>query len=222
MYALNPESAKAADNAIGTRITDTGKYVGKFTRAENIKSSKGTLGIEFSFVTDSGQSADFLQIWTKGPDGKKLFGFNQLMAIMTCMKVKNLTPSMATVEKWDRDAGRTTQQKAEVFQELMGKPIGLLLQKEHYTNNNGQPKERMLIQVAFEASTGFVASEILDKAIKPEKMEKALASLKDRYAKGYNAGSSHGGDYGHNRFDSQPTGPAPNGFDDGFDSDIPF
>lgn len=220
MYALNPESAKAADNSIGTRITESGKYIGKFTRAENIKSSKGTLGIEFSFVTDSGQSADFLQIWTKGADGKELFGFNQLMAIMTCMKVRSLTPSKATVEKWNSEVGRSTQQQVEVFQELMNKPIGLLLQKEHYNNTSGLPKERMLIQMAFEASTGFVASEILDKAIKPEKMDKALASLKDRYAKGYSAGPAQNHDYGHNRFDSQSSGPAPNGFE--FDSDIPF
>lgn len=178
-YALNADHAKQGDSN-GGRITETGQYIGKFTRAEAVTSKKGTEGVEFSFESDDGQSADYLTLWTYNTDGKELFGLKFLNAIMTCMKVKAMTPKKATVEKWDASVSQRAPVEATVFPELMDKPIGLLLQREQYLKNDGGIGEKMGIAGMFESTTLFTASEILDKAKTPEKLAKKALSLKDK------------------------------------------
>lgn len=178
-YSIDANAARAADQ-INSRINETGKYTGVFTRAEEIKSKKGTVGVEFSFKADGGQTADYLTAWTKNTDGKELYGFKQLMAIMACCKVRNITATPGQVEKYDRDVGAVAKMDATVFPELTGKRIGLLLQVEEYAKTDGSIGEKMAIAGAFEADTEFTASEIMDKAKTPEKLAHMVAALKDR------------------------------------------
>ena len=56
MYALDPTAAKKADQT-GSRINEIGKYVGKFTQAEDIVARTGTKGIAMRFEAN-GQSAN--------------------------------------------------------------------------------------------------------------------------------------------------------------------
>lgn len=178
-YNLNPEHAKQADNQ-ANRITETGKYVGTFTRAESIKSTKGTDGIEFAFKANDGRSADFLQLWTYNTDGKELYGLKMVNALMTCLKARSLTPTNAMVEKWDRDAGATGKLQATVYPELMSKPIGLLLQREEYEKQNGDIGHKFNIYGCFDSQTEMVASEILEKAAKAEKLPRIVQTLRDK------------------------------------------
>lgn len=178
-YNLNPEQAKGAE--IGAnRITESGQYVGRFTRAEAITSHKGTEGIEFAFESENGQSADYLTLWTFNTEGKELFGLKMLNAMMTCMRVKTMNPQQATIEKWNRDAGAKQRVQATLYPDLMGKPIGVLLQKESYAKSDGGIGYKFNIYGCFEPSTGMVASEILEKAIKGEKLAKIAGTLKDK------------------------------------------
>lgn len=217
MYTLDANAAKQADN-INSRITENGKYIGIFTRAEHRVSKEGTQGIEFTFQAENGQSADFLQIWTLKNNGERISGFQMLMAIMTCLQLRQLdAPIKQIVEKWVD--GKKDKHSAEVFPALMNKRIGLILQKEHYNKTNGSPADRMLIYMPFNEK-GFTASEILEKANKPEKMDRALVTLKDRYAKGYVAHRGEDTMPGANKFGAPPE--MPPGYMDGFDQDIPF
>lgn len=209
MYKLDADSAKKADQ-IMNRIDETGKYVGQFTRAENVESRKGTKGVEFSFKSDDGQNADYLTVWTVNSDGKQLRGYEVLMAIMTCLKIKNIKPVHQVIEKYDADARQRVEMNVEVFPELMGKPIGLLLQREEYAANDGTIKAKMNIFGAFEPATGFTASEILTQAKVPATLEKMLAALKDKKIK-RPSGQSLPNEYS----------PSSNGMDD-LDDDIPF
>lgn len=64
------------------------------------------------------------------------------------------------------------------YPSLMGKRIGLLLQKELATNNNtGADTERLNIFGVFEADSGLTASEILDKKTEPQQLEKIVTAL---------------------------------------------
>jgi hypothetical protein len=208
MYALNTQAAKEADQKGGS-INETGKYAGTFTRAENVKSKGGTLGVEFSFRSDDGKSADYLTLWTKNAEGKELYGFKTLMAIMTCLKVKNIAPVMRSIEKYSHDAQAKQTVQAEVFPDLMNKPIGLLIQMEEYENKDKTAtKWKPSIYAPFQKDGSFTASEILNKAVKAETMEKMLAALHDRPLRGKAAQAA-------------PVTPAPSSFDD-FDDDIPF
>jgi hypothetical protein len=163
-------------------------------------------------MADTGQSTRF-DIWTQKANNEQLMGFKTLMAIMTCLKVRELKESTAQVERYDYDAKEKYTEDAEVFSDLMGKPIGLLLRNTEYEKmrdgqKTGENGWRLELYAPFEAATEFTAGEIIDKKKEPEQLAKILATLADRPLK---AGSTPARQ-------SAPSsgGAAP------FDDDIPF
>jgi hypothetical protein len=177
-YALDPKSARQADNR-SRFINEIGAYVGKFVRAEAIEATTGTKGVGLTFVTDSDQRAD-LTLYTLKSDGTELMGYQTLMAIMTCMSVKELKESQGEVTKWDRDVGAEVTETATLFKELMNKPIGLMLVTREYEKRDGSLGQSMEIAYTFQAGTQFMAAEILDRANKPEKFDLVFKTLKHR------------------------------------------
>ena len=177
-YQLDTKAAKQADQLFA-RIEEKGKYLGVITRAEAIQSKKGTKGVGISFKADSGATADYLDFWTINADGKQLQGYNLLMAIMTCLRVKGLKASTGEIEKYDRDLQARTKVKAELFNELMGKPIGFLIHMEEYAKTDGSTAWKPAITAPFDHA-GFTASEILVQAQKPETLDKMVFALRDR------------------------------------------
>jgi hypothetical protein len=190
-YTLNPEAAKAADTMNG-RIEETGKYIGIFTRAEESESTKGTKGIEMSYKSNDGLTADYLSLWTVNADGKEIYGYKVLMAVMTCMKTKTLTNTVGKVEKYDQDQQKRVVVDAKIYPELMDKPIGLLLQREEYLKKDGRTiGSKMNIVGAFDPETEMTASEILDRKTKPELLERMVAGLKDKIVSAPKASNSN-------------------------------
>lgn len=181
-YTLNTECAKAADT-IFAKIEVTGKYLGTLTRAEPVTSKKGAKGVDMSFKSNEGATADYLTIWTHGAEGKQLQGFNTLMALMTCLRVKTLTAENGEIEKYDKEQAKRVKVTVPLFKELMGKPVGLLIQMEEYPKNAGGTGWKANIHGAFDKD-GFTASEILSKATKAEVLDKMVAALKDKPMKG--------------------------------------
>jgi len=178
-YTYDKDAAIAADNS-GNRITEKGKYIGTFTRAEHIVSKTGTEGIDFDFVTRDGVRARFA-LYTRKSDGTTTYGYKQLMALLTCLKQNGLAdPQHIRARMWDVDAGKEIEKTVPQFAELLNKPIGLLIQMEEYTNSQGESKWRAGFAHAFEASTELMAAEILEKKIVPEQLPKVLLALKDR------------------------------------------
>lgn len=181
-YALDTNAAKAAD-AINARVEKSGKYLGVFTRAEPVTSKKGTKGVDFSFKADTGESADYLTVWTHNGEGKQLQGFNILMAIMTCLQVRNIAEEVGTVEKYDQEQKKRIKVDVPLFKELMNKPIGLLLQMEEYAKTAGGTAWKPAFFGVFNKDE-FTASEILNKAKTPETLAKMVLALHDRPLKG--------------------------------------
>ena len=177
-YSLDMNAARAADN-IHRSIDKSGKYLGRFTRAESVVSTKGTRGIDFSFKADDGATANYLTIWTINSEGKRLYSYNLLMAIMTVLRVKNISESVAEVEKYDREMGKVVKQSVTVFRELMDKPLGLLIYMEEYPKNNGETAWKPQIFVPFDVNE-FTASEILAQAKTPEKLPRLIQALRDK------------------------------------------
>jgi len=95
---LNAEKAKAACG--GGYIQRTGKYTGKFTQAVCFEAPSGAKGIEFTFISDTGEQADF-SIFTCGKDGQEIYGLNQVHAIMACMRLRSATVAMQKASIWD-------------------------------------------------------------------------------------------------------------------------
>lgn len=184
MYELDTKAAKEADK-LGGFLKDSGKYIGKFTRAEKlISKTKGTHGVGFTFMSDNGQSTRF-DIWTKNAQGETLMGYNTLMAIMTCVKARALTVKQDYVERYDYEAKERYEEKADVFPELMDRDIGLLLRSTEYEKmkdgqKTGETGWRLELYGVFDAATELTASEMIEKKKAPEQLAKMFASLSDK------------------------------------------
>ena len=211
MYQLDPQAARHADTA-GATIKELGKYVGEFTQAQDITTKKGGRGVAFIFKSNSGQKAN-LAIYTTGANGERYQGFDALMAIMTCMGLRNINPKPGTVTRYDYDTKKEVQEDGTVFPELH-KPIGVLLETEDYQKQDGSVGTRMVLKNVFQASTELTASEILDKKTQPAALGKMVEGLRHRPMKGAAAQrpASH---------PAPQAGGAPSAFDD-MDDDIPF
>lgn len=177
-YDYDPEAAGKADD-VASRIDTSNAYIGQFKVVHAITSTKGTEGIHFEFNSPGGGSASF-DVYTRKEDGTPTFGNNQIQAMQAILGLRGLRSVPGKFEAWDNDAGKRVETEGEVFPELCGKDIGLVLQKEKYTKNNGQEAFRMNLYGVFHPVTRFTASELKEKKAQPEKLEKMLRSLKDK------------------------------------------
>lgn len=177
-YTLDAKAAAQADSLF-SKIEEKGRYLGTLTRAEQVVSKKGSKGVDLSFKTETGATADYLSIWTHNGEGKQLQGFNTLMAIMTCLRVKNLKAELGEVEKYDADLKQKVKQQVLLFKDLMNKPLGLLLHMEEYEKTAGGTAWKPAISAPFDKD-GFTASEILSKAQSATTLEKMEQGLRDR------------------------------------------
>lgn len=215
MYNLNPELAKKAD-VIGAYISETGKYLGTFIRAEKlISQSKGTDGIGFTFKDEASRECRF-DVWTQKQNGEALSGLNQINALMACLQLRGLKDTPQTVKKWENGAEIITQ--APCFADLMGKRIGLLLRSEEYekmrdSHLTGERGWRMGLFAIFQAETELMASEIMTRKTKPEQLAKVVEQLADKPLKKHAKSASHS-TQGYQGGTGMP--------DDDFGSDIPF
>lgn len=209
-YQLDASAAKQADQLF-SKIEEKGRYLGLITRAEQVVSKKGSKGVDLSFKTETGATADYLSIWTHNGEGKQLQGFNTLMAIMTCLRVKNLKAELGEVEKYDQDAKQRVKCKVLLFKELMNKPVGLLIHMEEYDKTAGGTAWKPAISAPFDKD-GFTASEILSQAKVASTLEKMEQGLRDRPLKSSTPSPA---------MDHQSNQPIKASFDD-LGDDIPF
>ena len=179
MYQLNADQARAADQRSSV-ITETGKYIGTFPRAEKITAQSGTEGIDFSFKSNDGRTCRFA-LYTRKKDGSVIkIGMSFVMAMLTCLQVRQIDAKPAKVLKWDMDQGKDVEDTVPCFVDLMNKPVGLLLEAEEYEKNNGGTGKRMVLAGVFQANTELTSSEILDRKTAPAQLEKMVATLRDR------------------------------------------
>jgi len=177
-YQLDESAAKQADG--GDFITRTGKYIGTFTKAEHVISDKGTVGVAFDFKTEQEEQASFT-LYTFRDDGSRIFGFNQLQAIMGCLRLTQLSePKHKVANVWDKTENKRMDKPVLQFLELLDKPIGLLIQMEEYPTQSGEYKWRPTLSHAFCAKTELMASELLENKTQPERLEKCVQKLADK------------------------------------------
>lgn len=174
---LNANEARKADN-FSTVIRESGKYIGTITRAQKLLSKNSVQGVGLSIKTDDGASASYLDLYTVKPDGTTIFGHNIVQSILCCTRVKNAEEGPITFEVWDRDERKMVQTTEPGYPALMGKKIGLVLQRELATHSvTGDDTDRLQIVGVFEAATGLTSSEILDGKTKPERIERVVRMI---------------------------------------------
>lgn len=213
MYILDKQAAMNADST-GKWLNETGKYIGKILCAEDIKAQTGTRGMVISLQANDGRETR-QYVYTTKADGEKLSGYDLIMALMTCLKLRGIKPVQGLVKRWDNEKKQEYTEQGQVFPELANKPIGFLLQKteEESRKNPGQTAWSAKLVGVFEAGTELVAAEILNGKTKPEALALRVAQLADRPMKKRPA-SAHAS---HQDYDY---GDPPAG--SGFDDDAPF
>lgn len=179
-YEYDENAASHADD-VANRIDSNGMYVGVFKRVSAVESSKGTKGVSFEFDAPGGGSAEWT-CWTakQDEDGneKTLFGLNQVQAMMSILGVKGLRSKTGKVSEWID--GKKAEVDGERFFDLEGKNIGVVLQKELYSKDNGGEGYRMNLFGTFHAETKLTASEIRERKTEPKKLEKMVSSVKTK------------------------------------------
>lgn len=213
-FTLDQQAAKES-NAGSKRIKESGKYIGKFKAAWYEQNDKGTESVHFLFESDEGQEAGPLALYTHNGKGEQLPSYKTFNAVLTCMKLRGVKAQKGQVELYDFDTKSIVKKTKELYPELAGKPIGLVLQQEEYEKSNGEHGERMIIVAPFEALTGKVAVEILN-----SQDAKALDGLM-RWLEASPVKRMHGGKATRQSNDSYADSRAssPNQFED---DDIPF
>ncbi|AWI53172.1 hypothetical protein DEH84_06825 [Aquabacterium olei] len=221
VFKLNTEKAKAADAP--ARINQTGPYLGKFTRAELVTSRQGTQGVDFSFVAEDGQRADYLTLWTVKKDGTELSGLKVLHALLACLALREVASQAGTVRVWDNEQKKEVDRAAELLPTLMNRPIGVVLQREEYWPENGnQKRDRMNLVTVFQHGTNLMAKEILDRKPTAEALAKFVPTIKDKLAADRPQRSGGGGGQAGGYGDQGHAGAGYGGGFDQMDDDIPF
>lgn len=175
---FNEELAGKADD-FANRLDTSGAYIGTFLRAEATTSQAGTEGIVFEFDGGSAGKTEFT-LWTRKEDGSTAFGMNFVQALMLMFGLRNLRSVAGKVMRWDEDANGRVEQDGEVFPDLVGKRIGVVLQKELTTKRSGGDSYRMNLYGVFHHESKLTASEIRERKVQPAKLDKLLKSLKDK------------------------------------------
>lgn len=180
MYSLDKQAAMNADKT-SNWLTDTGKYIGNIVCAEDIKASTGTRGIALTLKADDGRETRQF-IYTVKPDGEKLSGYDLVMALMTCLRLRDIKPASGMVKRWDADAKQEYTEEGVVFPELANKKIGFLLQKteEPSRKNAGETAWSAKLVSVFDAQTELMAAEILNGKKEPVMLGQKVAQLADR------------------------------------------
>ena len=175
------ENAGAHADDVANRIDQCGAYIGEFTVVNAMESSKGTQGIHFEFTSPGGGTASF-DCWTEKTDDdgnpKTLFGLNQVQAMMSILGVRGLKSEPGEVEEWVD--GKRVKVEGDRFPALEKKKIGLVLQRENYSKQDNSDGFRMNLFGVFHAESRLTASEIKERKVAPEKLEKMLRGLKTK------------------------------------------
>ena len=149
MFQFNQDAAMSSRESFG--ITESGAYVGKLS-AKYVQGSNGSksAGIEFSLECDQGK-LNYLTAWYQKKDGTcNTTGYNLVNAMMGLLKLQTLT-SKQVGEEW-------------VCPEFEGKQLGLVVQKELFTKNDGSEGYKFEIVMPFSAQSRKTLKEAIANA----------------------------------------------------------
>lgn len=209
-YTRDDQLAVQPEGKFGGKIETSGAYTGRLTLAKERTAKTGTKGIEFAFESDDGQVARYLTLWVQRANGDRIdYAYGLLSALMTCLGVQAIESTTTTLDEWQADTSQWLPAQVEVFESLMNRPIGLLLQREERVWE-GKTQVSMKIVEFFDPRSRRTPAEILAGDATPQALERLAAGLRESVVRAY----------------TPPAGASPrspdNGFSDIADDDIPF
>lgn len=207
-YTRDDQLAIQPEGKFGGKIETSGAYTGRLTLAKERTAKTGTKGIEFTFESDDGQVARYLTLWVERAHGEKIdYAYGLLSALMTCLSVQSIESTTTTMDEWQADTSQWLPAQVEVFESLMNKPIGVLLQREERVWE-GKTQVNMKIVEFFDPRDRRTPAEIIAGAREAQSLDRLTAGLRETVVRTY----------------TPPAGASPSGagFSDIADDDIPF
>lgn len=208
---LNEAVALKAGTGGGMFFDGNTEQLVKIGRAQYTTSSNtGSIGIEFDVFNAEGQKGYFT-LWFMRQDGSFIdFSYGKLQSIMAVTGVTSLTPTQATINKYDFDASKDVPTQMTVANELMNKYFtGLFINEFEVYQGEKKPKTQLF--AAFNQKRQTLQEQKDQSA--PQQIEIQKERMIDysskSEAKADNdlriGGSQQGG------FNNQRTGQSPNG-----------
>lgn len=178
-YQRDDQLAIQAEGKFGGRIETSGAYIGRFTLAKERTARTGTKGIEFTFESDEGQIARYLTLWVARANGERIeYGYGLLSALMTCLGLESIESKPDILDEWQADTAQWQPVEAQVFESLMHKPIGVLLQREERVWE-GRTQVGMKIVEFFDPRDRRTAAEILGNERQAQSLDRLIANLRE-------------------------------------------
>lgn len=167
MFQYNQESAMKA----GGVVRESGAYLGKITEAVyGASEQKGTQYLELTFEAQDGGEFKYLTLYYRKQDGTEVKGgASMINAIMGITGLNNLSMQQVAGTPYS------------IAPELVGKPIGLILQKVLYTKNNPERSDgyKFEIRLPFDSVSRQTLKEKIE-GKNPEMVNKIVSTLKDK------------------------------------------
>jgi hypothetical protein len=194
-------------------IEASGAYVGVLTQAKERTASTGTKGIEFTFRARDGSVARYLTLWIQRANGEKIdYSYGLLSSLLACLGLKEAESKPVESEEWDKTIQARVPMEIQVFEELMDREIGVLLERTE-TPWEGKTMIRMSLAGFFRPSTKQMAAQILKGEQDPSVLEARINGLRKAISRPFDS-----------LVPSTSAGPAKAkpSFDDLAEDDIPF
>lgn len=142
---LNEAVALKAGTGGGMFFDGNTEQLVKIGRAQYTTSSNtGSIGLEFDVFNAEGQKGYFT-LWFMRQEGSFIdFSYGKLQSIMAVTGVTTLTPTPATINKYDHDAGKDLPTQMTVANELMNKYFtGLFINEFEVYQGEKKPKTQL-------------------------------------------------------------------------------
>lgn len=177
-YQRDDHLATQAEGRVGARIETSGAYTGRFTLAKERTARTGAKGIEFTFESDDGRIARYLTLWLTRASGERMdYGYGLLSALMVILGLREIASKPAVIDEWQADTAQWLPAEVEVFEDLMHKPVGVLLQREE-REWEGRIQVGLRIVEFFDPRDRRTAGEILANTREAQSLERLIASLR--------------------------------------------
>ncbi len=178
-YTRDDQLAVQPETNVGGKIEASGAYVGHFTLAKERTAKTGTKGIEFNFEAEDGRVARYLTLWLTRANGEKIeYPYSLLSALMTCLNVKRIDSTPATVDEWSAAASMMMPTEVQSFPDLMHKPVGVLLQREERLWE-GKTYVSMRIAQFFDPSDRSTPGEIIAGTRAGHALDRLVGNLRE-------------------------------------------
>jgi hypothetical protein len=148
MATIKVNKEKALKAGVGQYITTSGWYKGILTKALLKKRESGVHFFEFSFESEDGLKSDYITLNLTNKDGSENFESNIFHSLIATLGLEEV-PVIKAKNKNDFDS----------MPALCNKSVGVGLQKEEYSNADGETKYKFKALHFCDSTTNKTFSE---------------------------------------------------------------